>query len=176
MSLFKEIKQGLNQAVIFEKNNSKNKKRNEQARFSITIAILIFVVLLESLLLPALLTSSFINRNSAAHMLFNMDMDMEWNSKSEYSWKPSEINQEQVNTAWSNFLGDAFVEGYTEDFYANKIVLLLEQESGVSKSDIASTMNVSKLKDYTNDFIKMQAGHLVGDNIIPSPSVELIHE
>lgn len=150
--------------------------RNEKLRFYVSVFLLFIVILLESVIMPTMLSASFINRNTAAYMFFDIPFGYDWNAKSEYTWQTEDMVQENINTEWSQFIGEAFVENYVDGFYTDKVVDLIVKETGLDKKIFESAMSISTFNDYTNDFIRMQAGHLVGDNLLPIPSAAKLEE
>jgi hypothetical protein len=110
-------------------------------------------------------------------MLFDVEMDGKWNEHSEYIWVDTDTTYKaSVNKEWSAGIGDIFLEGYTSDHYVACISELISAQTGVTLSDIYDSLENSNLRLYTNEFIKMQAGYLVGDNISPTPNTEKLRE
>ena len=171
MNLTKDLKN-----ILLKDNKKHNNEKLEKINTIISIILVVLIVALETTFLPTILSASFINRNSAAHMLFDMNMDVEWNSKTEYEWTADERLAENINEVWSSEISDLFVEGYTQNFYTNKIIAIVDKETDADMHQFRTAILISTFNDYTNDFIKMQAGFLVGDNGMPEPSVAFIQE
>ena len=152
-------------------------KKKDIVKFSISIVLLVFLILMEAMLLPALISSSLINKNTAAYMIFDVEMSEQWNERTEYTWiDPDTSYKESIHQEWSNALGDIFIEGYTADYYVAVVSELIAAQTDIDVDVIYDKMEGTAFSKYTNEFIKMQAGYLVGDNIPPTPSTEKLRE
>ena len=146
-------------------------------KLSVSIFLWLCVLLMEFMLLPSLVSASFINKNTAAYMIFDVEMDEKWNKHTEYVWvDQSTTYKDFINQEWSAGMGDIFLEGYTSDYYVAVVSELIAAQSGVTINDIYPAFDNSEFRVYTNEFIKMQAGYLVGDNIPPTPNTEKLQE
>ena len=143
----------------------------------VSVIMLIILMVLQSMLLPSLISSSFINKNTASYMIFDIEMDGAWNKHSEYTWIDQDTSYKDfINQEWSTGIGDIFLEGYTSDYYVAAISELIATQTKTSVDDMYDCFENSEFSYYTNEFIKMQAGYLVGDNIPPTPNTQKLQE
>lgn len=146
-------------------------------KLSISIILLLCVLVMECMLLPSLISASFINKNTAAYMVFDVEMDEKWNKHTEYVWVDQNMSyKDSINQEWSAGMGDIFLEGYTSDYYVAVVSELISAQTNVNINDVYPAFENSEFRIYTNEFIKMQAGYLVGDNIPPTPNTEKLKE
>ena len=152
-------------------------KKKDIIKFSISVVLVIFIIIMEAMLLPALISSSLINKNTAAYMIFDVEMSEKWNERTEYTWiDPDTSYKDSINQEWSSAFGDIFIEGYTADYYVAVVSELLAAQTSLDVDAIYDKLQTSSFGTYSNEFIKMQAGYLVGDNIPPTPSTEKLRE
>jgi hypothetical protein len=176
MSSFKKIVKKFNETVFFQKKPLDPNPKKEKRRFRWSILLLLILICFESVLLPSILVASFINRNTTAHMLFSVDMDVDWNSKTEYKWIETEYDTTQVNKEWSDYFSEMFIEEYCEGFYTYRLLAFIKDQTGIDDEEVTNILLISSFNAYTDDFIIMQAGYLVGDNMIPEPSYNYLQE
>jgi hypothetical protein len=134
---------------------------------------IVILVFMESLLLPSLISSSFINKNTAGYMVFDVDMEEGWLQSAEYSWIDiDETYKTYVNEEYSVKISDIMISTYGKSHYIEKISYLLNEQTGIDTEESISILMETKLAAYMNEFVQMQAGHLVGDNIPPTPKMD----
>ena len=153
-------------------SNIKTEKKTSVWKIVILCLFIAALIFAESLLLPSLISSSFINKNTAGYMVFDVEME-NWLQKQEYSWIDiDETYKEHVNQEYSEQLSDIVISTYGKSYYVESVAELLAENTGTDVEDIIDVWQNSKLASYFNEFVQMQAGHLVGDNIPPTPKME----
>lgn len=153
-------------------SNTKNEKKTSVFKIVVLCIFVTALIFAESLLLPSLISSSFINKNTAGYMVFDVEIE-NWLQKQEYSWiDVDETYKEHVNDEYSEQLSNIVISTYGKSYYIENIATLLSENTGMDVEDIITTWQDSKLALYFNEFVQMQAGHLVGDNIPPTPKME----
>lgn len=152
-------------------------EKKSLTKIIISVIMLICLIALQSMLLPSLISSSFINKNTAAYMIFDVEMDEVWNKHSDYTWIDQDTSyKDSINQEWSTGIGDIFIEGYTSDYYVASVSELIAAQTQTSANNLYDYFDNSSFRYYTNEFIKMQAGYLVGDNIPPTPDTQKLQE
>lgn len=152
-------------------------KKNENIKIIVTIVLLVVVFLVETMILPSLVMTSFINKNTAAYMLFDVPMYDHWNAYSEYSWnKVDDSYKEHINPEWSDAIADTFLEEYTTEYYVDELIDIIVENTSLVHNDLFGIFYVSSFGSYTNEYIKMQAGFLVGDNMLPTPDFAIVQD
>lgn len=153
-----------------------NKKTTVKIVFM--VIFLLILTLIESIILPTLIASSFVNKNTAAYMLFAVDMPEHWNEHSKYIWIDTDLTyKETVNEDWLSDMSEIMVESYDKDHYTYVITNIMVSESGttVDFETLWDALDESEFGLYMDDFVRMQAGYLVGDNLPPIPITTDLH-
>lgn len=152
-------------------------KKNENIKIIVSIILLVIVFIAEMMILPSLTMTSFINKNTAAYMLFDVPIYDHWNAYSEYSWNNSdESYKEHINPEWSDSIADTFLEEYTAEYYIEEVIDIIVANTSLIHNDLFGIFYVSSFGSYTNEYMKMQAGFLVGDNMLPTPDFAIVQD
>lgn len=145
--------------------------------FSSVLSIFIIFLLSSIILLGA--SSILINANTAAHIWFDVPVDSEsWLEKPKYDWKHSEkINEIFIQENWINVLSDVPINYYTPEVILLSFAKSVNSDVNIDivtesqfDNSIFDVLESESLVQYTNEFIRQQAGYLIGDNSLPSPS------
>jgi hypothetical protein len=151
-------------------------KRNKVPQRVITVLLIIVLTFLEIMLLPTLVLSSFINHNTAAYMLFDVPIEETWEQPADYKWNDTdEAYLENVSDDYAA-LTDIPFEVYNKWHYLDKMSTIFMEKGGLTENDIELLWNNSSIDAYINEFVKMQAGYLVGDNMLPTPYLDDINK
>lgn len=151
-------------------------KRNKVPQRVVTVLLIVILTFLEVMMLPTLVLSSFINHNTAAYMLFDVPIEETWEQPADYQWNDTdETYLENVSEDYSS-LTDIPFEVYNKWHYLNEMSNIFMENGGLTESDIELLWNNSSIDAYINEFVKMQAGYLVGDNMLPTPYLEDINK
>ena len=142
------------------------------------IAVLILVVLLsfiEIFMLPTLLLSSFINHNTAAYMLFDVPIEETWEQPADYKWNDTDETYKEYVSEEFAALADIEFNTYNKWHYLDELSTIFVEQVGVPEADVETLWNTSTIDVYINEFVKMQAGYFVGENMIPTPYMDDIN-
>ena len=153
-----------------------NKKHTVKIVFM--VIFLLILTFIESILLPTLISSSFVNKNTAAYMLFAVDMPEHWNEHSSYNWIDTDATYKETSDEdWVNQMSEVMVESYDKDHYTYNMAAIMLNESGSSIDFelLWDALDESEFGLYLDEFVRMQAGYLVGDNLPPIPSTSDLH-
>lgn len=139
----------------------------------------IFIIILLSSVVLLGSASVLINKNTAAHVWFDVPIDSEsWLDSPKYNWRSFEqIDKTFIREKWVNILSEIPVDYYTTD------IVLLNFSKSVNldiNADVASdsqfdnsifdVMESETVTTYVNEFVRQQAGYLIGDNLLPVPN------
>lgn len=162
---------------LLDKKLNDNNGKTSVVKLVFLCIFIVILIFMESLLLPSLISSSFINKNTAGYMVFDVDIEDNWMKSADYSWIDiDETYKTYVNEEYSVKISDIMVGTYGKSHYIEKIAYLLSEKTGIDAEKSVAILLETKLADYMNEFVQMQAGHLVGDNIPPTPKMEDIDE
>jgi hypothetical protein len=147
-------------------------KRNQILQRTITVLLIVVLTLLEIMMLPTLVLSSFINHNTAAYMLFDVPIEEAWEQPADYKWNDTdEAYIENINEKYESLMDVPF-DNYNKWHYLDEMSTIFMEQGGLTEEDIELLWNNSTIDAYINEFVKMQAGYLVGDNMIPTPYLD----
>lgn len=144
---------------------------------SLILSILIVILLSSSILLTA--ASILINPNTAAHMWFNVDLDdAVWMKEVEYNWDHIvSINHDLVRSEWVESISEIPIDYYSTDAILMGYAEILSKDLNASSTaseqfdnTIYDIIGSEQMKQYVDDFLRQQAGYLIGDNRIPIPN------
>lgn len=138
----------------------------------------ILIIFLLSLVVLLGAASVLINANTAAYVWFDVGIDSEtWLSGPKYNWKnPTQIDEMFIRDKWVSVLSDVPI-----DYYAPEEILLnfaqainsdINNEIATNSqfdNSIFDVMESETVTAYVNEFIRQQAGYLIGDNSLPLP-------
>lgn len=154
-------------------------KSTKAKRYLSAALISIIIVTLQSSIIMLISAAAFINANTSAYMWFGVDIDDEnWNAKSQYSWESrANIRSDIVNKAWSESFLEVPLNYYSADnliiAFANALHRDINASADSSEqydNTIYAVIESNEIKSYVGDFLRQQAGCLIGDNRMPTPN------
>ena len=151
-------------------------KKKDYVKKITTIVLVVVLAFLEIMMLPTLVLSSFINHNTAAYMLFDVPIEETWERPADYNWNDAdETYLENISEDFA-ILTDIPFDNYNKWHYLDKMSTIIMDNTDISEDDVEALWNNSSVDAYINEFVKMQAGYLVGDNMMPTPYIEDINK
>ena len=140
---------------------------------AIACLLAIALALATVMIMPSVLSSSWINGNTAATMLFGIESpEKGWTADPEYTWHRSDDYADHVDEDTVDLIYTSF-DAYDPDLIASGIADALIEKSQIFE---AVTLDTKELSNYIKEFMRIQAAHLIGDSSQPIPKTSEITE